>query len=46
MISGMPTRLSLMIKAQGLYVPFGCINNRNVCKEVPSLPVKRKVDNI
>ncbi|KAF5845605.1 hypothetical protein GGP41_009361 [Bipolaris sorokiniana] len=46
MISGMPTRLSSMIKAQGLYVPFGCIDNRDVCKEVPSLPLKRKVDDI
>jgi hypothetical protein len=44
MISGMPTRLDLLVRAQGLEMPFGCIDHRDMIKELPAIPTKRKAD--
>jgi hypothetical protein len=42
-ISGMPTRLNTIVEAQGLEMPFGCIDHRSVVKRLPTIPSKRKV---
>jgi hypothetical protein len=45
-ISGMPTQLNTLIKAQGLDMPFGCIDHRAVSRKLPDTPLKRKVSDI
>jgi hypothetical protein len=45
-ISGMPTQLGRLAKAQNLLMPFGCIDNRRVEKQLPDVPQKRKAREI
>jgi hypothetical protein len=42
-ISGMPTNLDNLLKLQGLEMPFGCIDNRPTEKQLPMVPLKRKL---
>lgn len=39
-ISGMPTQLDRLVKAQDLNMPFGCVDNRCSEKQLPSTPLK------
>jgi hypothetical protein len=42
-ISGMPTQLNALVKAQGLEMPFGCIDHRTIARKLPATPLKRKI---
>ena len=46
LISGMPTQLEWLVKAQNLEMPFGSIDNRHVEKQLPSTPQKRRASDI
>ena len=46
LISGMPNRLRHFIAAQGLQSPFGCSDHRMAEKPLPTVPSKRKSEDI
>ncbi|KAF2194727.1 FabD/lysophospholipase-like protein [Zopfia rhizophila CBS 207.26] len=45
-ISGLPRKLSYLVTAQSLQIPFGCIDHREVDRPLPSIPLKRKLHEI
>ncbi|OCL03051.1 FabD/lysophospholipase-like protein [Glonium stellatum] len=44
-ISGLPKTLRELVDAQGLDIPFGCIDHRESQRSLPGIPSKRKFQN-